>query len=136
MPRPEVAVMTYRRKLQYNAHPLFHQRKVLIITALIGAALCLLTVNTNDGLVFTISLLFLVLSTFLAACDLNCHAMKKAYQPDEDVPWPRVVTMVADFVLGIALQLMFWASAATAENMWYGSRVCAAYAALADLLCS
>ena len=128
--------MTHRRKLPYDAHPRYHQRKLLIITALIGAALCLLTINTTGRLVFTTSLLFLALSTFLAACDLNCCAMKKAQNPDEDLDWPRVVTMVADLLLAILLQLAFWASAATAENMYRGSSVCAAYAALADLLCS
>ncbi|EME46217.1 hypothetical protein DOTSEDRAFT_42754, partial [Dothistroma septosporum NZE10] len=87
-------------------------------------------------MVFTVGLLFLVLSTFLSACDLNCYAMKKVNLPDKETPWPRIITMIFDFLLAIILHLLFWVSAAVAENMWRGSRLCAAYAALADLQCS
>lgn len=128
--------MVYRRKLPYDTHPLFSQRQILIITSLIGAALCLLTINASGDLTYTVSLLFLFLSTFLAACDLNCYAMTKIKQPEEELRWPQVVTIVADLFLAIVLQLSVWASADAVEHLSPGSRVCAAHAALTDLLCS
>jgi hypothetical protein len=119
--------------LPFKSHPLFILRKAIIIIALIVLVLCFVGPSYLAG--FSA---WLLVSLAFCALDVYIYATKKAENPDEDPKWPTVLWIVGDLLLSLIQQFVFWAALAALSYRYYSYYldIVAAYAALANFLCS
>lgn len=124
--------------LPYRAHPLYHLRKALIVTDIIGIILSVLLIGpygpSGDGSIP----FWLAISAPVAAADLVFYATKKLADPDNNPPWPRKLWVIGDILLAIILQIVFWAAIASLSwrYSYGGDAIFGAYAALACFIAS
>lgn len=95
--------------LPYKAHPLYSQRRALLITAGIGILLDLTGISSYDPIPSTVSIFLLAISATFSFADLSEYAVEKVKHPDQDPKWPLKRYMIGDIIFSVVLQFMFWA---------------------------
>nr|POE54352.1 hypothetical protein CFP56_41291 [Quercus suber] len=129
------------QNLPYAMHPIFMNRKLDVLIALVGCFLCYVSGSSYyDRGQVNVTILFLIFSALFCATDVCIWATKKAAHPDEDSPWPLRIFTFGDLVLALLLLWIFGMGLADTTSGRYEyagpSTIFRVYGYLAALVCS